>query len=326
MRASGRLLWARQFFKLRVDLLLLLVMLLAVFSGLSGEFANGANFISILNQAAPLAVAAIGQTFVIAGGGLDISVGSVAAASAILGSLAAVHGGPLAGVVAFILVGALLGSVNGAVVARFRVQPVIATIAMMTFARGLAFEVSGGQPVSGLPAVFMSIGWGSFIGVPLMVWIAAVLVAIAHVALASTTFGTYVRAAGSAADALRLGGVYSEGYRWLSYAVSGGAVGLAAVLFTAQAGSGQPNLGVGLELQTIAASVIGGTSLGGGRGSVLGAACGALVMTILADGMVMVGVTPYVQQVVLGAAMILAVLWDYALHRLMRERVGEGVA
>ncbi|MCL6521928.1 MAG: ABC transporter permease [Firmicutes bacterium] len=326
MRSFGRTAWLGRFFRWRADLLLLLAVLLALFSGLSGQFASGANFISILNQAAPLAVAAIGQTFVIAGGGLDISVGSVAAACAILGSLAAVRGGAPAGMLVFLAVGVLLGSVNGAVVARFRVQPVIATIAMMTFARGLAFEVSGGQPVSGLPALFTSIGWGSWLGIPLMVWIALLLVAVAHVALTSTTFGTYVRAAGSAADALRLGGVHADGYRWLSYVVSGGAVAFAAILFTAQAGSGQPNLGVGLELQTIAASVIGGTSLGGGRGSVLGAAGGALVMTILADGMVMVGVTPYVQQVVLGVAMILAVVWDYALRRWMRERVGEGVA
>ena len=290
----------------------------------SPRFLTAANMANLLLQTAPLTVATVGQTLVIAGGGLDISVGSIVAFASVVGALGAIHAGAVVGALAFLLSGCALGAANGWVVAWLEVSPVLTTIAMLTFARGAALLITNGQPVSGLPPVFFSLSWGRWLGVPAPAWIALGVLGAAHYLLQNSDLGLYLRGAGRNPEAARLSGVRVRPYRLLPYLLSGLTAGLAALMYAGQAGSGQPTFGNGLELATIAAAVIGGTSLGGGQGDLWGAALGALIITTLSNGMILMGVTPYIQVIALGFAIIAAVVWDH--FRRWLERLAAQIA
>jgi ribose transport system permease protein len=302
----------------RAALPLVALVLFALFGVAGHNFLSLSNAANLLQQAAPLAVATVGQTLVIAGGGLDISIGSVVALASVVGALAAVHLGAVAGVAAFLLAGAAAGAINGGCVAGLGVSPVITTIAMLTFASGAAFLITDGRPVSGLPGPFSALAWNSWLGVPEAAWIALAIVAAGHFFLQATDLGLHLRAVGGGAEGARLAGLRVRLHLFLPYVLSGLLTGVAALVYSAQAGSGQPNLGSGLQLTTIAAAVIGGTSIGGGRGSVWGSALGSLIIVVLSNGMILAGVTPYVQEIALGLAIIAAVLWDHFRRWLER--------
>lgn len=302
----------------RVALPLVALIIFGIFAFSGRNFFSFTNASNLLEQTAPLAIATVGQTLVIAGGGLDISVGSVVAFSSVVGALAAVHLGVALGLVAFLLAGGAIGAINGWCVSELGISPIITTIATLTFAGGAAFLISDGRAISGLPGLFTSIGWNSWFGVPLVAWLGLLLVAAGHFFLQSTDLGLHLRAVGGNVEGARLAGLRVRLHTFLPYLLSGFLTGTAAIVYSAQAGSGQPNLGSGLQLTTIAAAVIGGTSIGGGRGNIWGAALGSLIIVMLSNGMILAGVTPYVQEVVLGLAIIAAVLWDHFRRWLER--------
>lgn len=302
----------------RYSLVLVIVILCVIFGMASEYFATSSNAINILIQMSPLLMAALGQTIVIIVGGLDISVASNVALSSVVSAFVARSYGPAAGVMAALMMGALVGLANGYLIGRFRLQPVIVTIAMLTFARGLAFQLTNGIPVMGLPKAYVQLAWGKWFGVPVPIWLGAIALLTIIVVLSRLPLGTYFYALGSNEEAARLVGMKTVRIKTIAYSLAGAMAGLAAVLYTAQASSGQPTLAGGLELQTIAAAVIGGAALGGGSGTAIGTLLGTIVIAVLGNGMNIAGVTPYVQQVVLGLAIILAVVWDRLQRNLSR--------
>jgi ribose transport system permease protein len=290
--------------------LLILVAAWVVFSLTVNDFATEANFWNILRQAAVLSLAAFGQTFAIIVGGIDISVGGIVAVVSSISALSAVRFGALQGLVIGVLGGAAFGTLSGFFIARFRVQPVIATIGMLSFARGFGFQISNGQPTSHLPEGFSDLGSGYVGPVPTPAILAVVVMLILHYLLTNTQFGRAIFAIGSNEEAARLGGINVTVYKMLAFTMSGLLAGFASIVLTSRANSGQPTLGQGMELETIAAVVIGGTSLGGGVGGVLRTVVGVLIIASLGNAMNLANVSPYLQQVVIGLAIIVAVLLD----------------
>jgi ribose transport system permease protein len=207
-------------------------------------------------------------------------------------------------------VGVALGLLNGLMVTRLLIPPFVATLAMMSVARGLTQLWTGGYPISRLGAPFGFIGTGSFLAIPMPVWIVVVLCLITLVICHRTPFGRHLYAVGGSERAARLTGLNVDGIRVVVYVVGGALSGLAGILVTARLDSAQPNAGLGYELDAIAAVVIGGTSLSGGRGSVAGTALGCLLIGVLSNGLTLLNVSPFWQQIVKGAVIAVAVALD----------------
>jgi len=206
--------------------------------------------------------------------------------------------------------GLVSGAVSGVVIARFSVTPFIATLAMMTIWRGAAYLLVGGRPVWGLPAAFELLGSGRVAGIPVPTVIMVVVYAVSWFALAHTPFGRHVYAVGGNAEAARLAGISTARVTVLVYVISGGLAALSGAILASRMSSGQPNAGLMFELEVIAAVVVGGTSLFGGRGGIVGTFFGAMLIGVLRNGLNLVGVGSYVQQVVLGVVILLAVMLD----------------
>lgn len=293
--------------------LLLLGLLLSV---LTPHFLTVSNLMNVLEQTAINAVIAVGMTFVIISGGIDLSVGSIVAFSGVLlaRALQAPWPDPLA-IPVGIAAGALAGLVNGLLVTRGRLPPFIATLGMMSVARGAALVVTEGRPISGFGAGFRALATGRVLGVPAPVLAAAGLYAIAHLLLAHTRFGRYVYAIGGNEEATRLSGVAVRFHKTMVYVLCGTTSALAAVLLTARLNSAQPIAGIMYELDAIAATVIGGTSLLGGSGTLGGTLVGALIMGVLRNGLNLLDISSFVQQIVIGLVIIVAVLVDSMLKR-----------
>lgn len=273
---------------------------------LTPSFLTPENIANVLLQSAINAVLAAGMTFVILTGGIDLSVGSMLAlAGMVLGKLLKL-GVPWPGALAACLaIGALLGLVNGLLITRGKLPPFIATLGMMSSARGLALVYSGGRPESGFPPQFLDLAQGAM----LLVIMALVYLA-AGIILDRTVFGRSVYALGGNEQAAWLSGIPTDRVKTLVYVLSGTLSGLAAVMLTARLNSAQPIAGVMYELDAIAAVVIGGTSLSGGQGSVVGTLLGALIMSVLRNGLNLLEVSADMQQVVIGFVIVLAVLVD----------------
>lgn len=305
------------------DLTPLAILLVAFlgFAPVSPAFATVANAANVAGQVAPLAIVTLGQSLVLMTGGFDISVGSVAALATVAGSLAAVATGHFGwALLAALAVGAACGAANGLAVGYLGVQPVVATLGMLMFARGAALLLSGSAPVVGLPRTFVSLGYGDWHGLPWAAWLALAMVLIMESFLVWSPFARAILAVGGNETAARLNGVPVKGVRLLAYLLCGTLVGFAGVLYAARANSGQPTLGEGLELDSIAAAVIGGVSLAGGKGRMWGAAVGALVVGVLANGLNLAGLSPFLQDVAAGATLLLAVWLQRT--RLPRLRMG----
>ena len=297
---------------------LALLLVIALFAFLNFRFFTLSNAINVLRQTAPLAIASMGQLVVILVGGIDISTGAVVALTGVTAAIAAKTYGVAAGFGFALAIGAMAGLTSGVAVHRLRVQPVIATIGMASLARGLAFFITDGLPVLGTPAGFTHLGSGYLSGLPIPVYVAGATFLALWAWLSWFGSGRALFAIGGSEEAARLAGIRVEIYKPAAYAVAGALSALAGLIYTSRAGSGQPTLGYGLELQTIAAVVLGGTPLGGGRANVPGVIVGSLVVGLLANGMDLAGVSPYVQEVVLGVAIIAVMLVD----RIRRASVG----
>jgi ribose/xylose/arabinose/galactoside ABC-type transport system permease subunit len=283
------------------------------------HFLTVSNLLNVLEQTAINAIVAVGMTFVIISGGIDLSVGSILALSGIaLGSaLQAGVAAPLAIALA-LAVGLACGLVNGALVTFGRLPPFIATLGMMSVARGAALMLAEGRPISGFGEEFRLLATGRVLMVPAPALIAAGIYAVAHFVLANTVFGRAAYAIGGNEEAARLSGVHVRYHKTAIYGVAGLMSAAAAVILTARLNSAQPTAGTMYELDAIAATVIGGTSLLGGEGTIMGALIGALIMGVLRNGLNLLNVSSFIQQVVIGVVIIGAVLVDMSLKRHRR--------
>ncbi len=300
----------------RFGTLIGLVVLGAVLSALTPYFLTVSNLLNIAEQTSINAIVAVGMTFVILSGGIDLSVGSIVALSGVVLGLALRDGQPLVLAVPLALMfGILCGLINGILIDRGGLPPFIVTLGMMSIARGAALVITEGRPVSGFAEAFRSLATARIGFVPAPVLIMAAVYLIAHFVLTRTTLGRYVYALGGNEEAARLSGVRIHLHKSVVYAVSGLTSAVAAVILTARLNSAQPIAGMMYELDAIAATVIGGTSLMGGEGTLAGTLVGALIMGVLRNGLNLLGVSSFLQQIVIGGVIVGAVLVDTVLKR-----------
>jgi ribose/xylose/arabinose/galactoside ABC-type transport system permease subunit len=283
-----------------------------VFAIIAPQFFSIPNLINVALSIAITGILAVGMTAVILTGGIDLSVGSVAALAGVVAAILAVNGGAwvILGALAALGIGLAVGLFNGLMIARFRVPPFVTTLAMLTICRGLAFIVTGGRSIGNLPASFGFLGRERLLGVPVPVLLMFVVFACGWFVLRRMTLGRYIYAVGGNREAAYLAGVNTKGVTLLVYVLNGLLVGLAGLVLASRLGAGVPNAGLQYELDVIAAVVVGGTSLMGGRGSVIGTFWGAVFIGILNNGLNLAGIDPYMQKIALGLVILLAVLAD----------------
>ena len=314
----------------KFGLVLALLALIAVLSILSDRFFSVNNFINILRQISINAIIAFGMTVVIIGRGIDLSVGSLVALAGVVGASIAVLGVPERGldptfmqmaypwlaIGAMLLIGILLGLWNGVFVAYAGIAPFIVTLAGLTMFRGGALAYTEGRPISGMPEVMYQIGNGEILWLPIPIWIMLVFLGGSYFLLRHTSLGRSIYAIGGNEEAARLSGIPVRRVKLFTYAFCGFAASLAAIILTSRVNSGQPSAGVAFELDAIAAVVVGGTSLFGGRGGVFGTLIGALIIGVINNGMNLLDVPSFYQQIVKGGVILTALL----IERLVAKR------
>lgn len=309
----------------RYGILIALLLACVVLSLISSNFLTGRNALNVLRQTSINGVLAIGMTFVILTRGIDLSVGSVVALAGVVAASFAttatnglIPGAPWPAVVALaigILVGMGCGAVSGVIVSRFKVPAFVATLGMLSAARGLTLLYSGGRPVPGLSPGFRWIGTGDVLGIPVPIIVLLAVFAGAWFVLSQTRFGRHVYAVGGNPHAAKVSGLPVNRIRLLVYVISGGLAGLAGLILAARTGSALPQAGVAYELDAIAAVVIGGTSLAGGVGRVTGTLVGALLIGVMNNGLDLMGVESYYQQVIKGFLIVAAVMLDQSRNK-----------
>jgi ribose transport system permease protein len=314
-------------FIVRFQSLFALALMVVVMSFLSENFLTLDNGWNILRQISVNLCLSIGMTLVILSGGIDLSVGAIlalagaVAAGVLKNGLALSAFGvllqftPTGAIVAAVLVGAVLGAFNGIAITRFHLPAFVATLGMLSIARGLTMLWTGGFPITGLGASFGFLGTETLLGVPMPVWITGALALAFGVVMQRTVFGRHVYAVGSNELTARLAGLRVERIRIAVYTLAGALAGVAGLIVTARLDSAQPNAGLGYELDSIAAVVIGGTSLSGGRGSIGGTVLGCMIIGVLNNGLFLLNVSPFWQQVIKGAVILIAVAIDRANAR-----------
>jgi ribose transport system permease protein len=289
---------------------------------LSDNFATSDNLFNVLRQVSVNLCISVGMTMVILTGGIDLSVGSILAFSGAIAAGLLKNGiilqasntfigfTFLGGVLAALLIGGALGFFNGLMITKFKVPPFVATLAMLTIARGLTMLYTNGYPVTGLGTAFAYLGAGWFLGMPAPVWIALLIILIFIFFIRKSKTGRYIYAIGGNERATFLSGININKVKITVYTLTGILCAVAGLLVTARLDSAQPNAGNGYELDSIAAVVIGGTSLSGGKGTITGTVIGALIIGVLNNGLVLLNVSPFWQQVVKGLVILLAVILD----------------
>ena len=301
--------------------LILLILVGVIFTLLSDHFLTLSNLSNIFLQTSVVAVATIGMTLTMLMAGIDLSVGSIAAFSgAIVAGLMTRNGLTMSAAITLgILIGAGLGAVNGVLTVHGKLPPFIATLAMLGVARGLTLVYTQGRPISGLDQTFTFLGSGNLGPVPMPVVIWLIIFLVVFLVLRYTKFGLYIYAIGGNQETARLAGIPTKMIMILVYAISGGLASITGILLTARLWSAQPQMAAGMELDAIAASVIGGVSLFGGVGSVVGACKGALIVGMLGNGLNLLRIPSYYQQVIKGVVFVLAVILDMFTKRKSKQ-------
>ncbi len=293
---------------------IVLIVLCVALSIAEPAFRSIDNFINILQQVTTISVLALGVNIVIFTGGIDISVGSVVAFTGIImGKLIVEHGMPdIVGILAALLIGALCGAFNGIMISRFKLQPMIATLAMMSMARGAAYTIADGNTITGYSDAFRYIGSGNIIGtkIPVQIIIMVGLYIILYYVMKYRKFGRYIYSIGGNEEVTRLSGINVNRYKTLAYTISGLCAGISSIILTAKLNSAQSTAGLDYEMDAIASCVIGGTSLLGGSGSVWGTFVGAIIMIVIRNGLNLLNVSSNLQKLVVGIVILLAVLAD----------------
>lgn len=297
--------------------LLVLCLLLTI---LSPVFLTGRNLINILQQITVNGVVAVGITLVIFTGGIDISVGSVLAlVGVIMGKLMVEMGvQPFLAIIVGILVGMACGAFNGLMIAKFKLQPMIATLGMMSMARGAALTIANGKTITGYSQGFRYIGSGVIPGteIPVQIIFMLILYGVVFYIMKYRKAGRYIYAIGGNEEATRLSGINVTQYKMMAYIASGISCALASIVLVSKLNSAQSSAGLGYEMDAIASAVIGGASLTGGFGSIWGTLAGAVVIGVIRNGLNLLNVSSYLQQFILGAVILAAVLFDsYKIHK-----------
>ncbi|MFM8745517.1 MAG: ABC transporter permease [Aestuariivirga sp.] len=317
--ANAATTWRRlQFFfdtrlHVRLESIIVLLALCVAMSVLSPFFLSVSNILNILLATSTIGVLAIGATLILSSNGLDLSLGSVLGFSGVVGAyLVVVLGMPWPfAIIGALAAGTLAGAVNGFLVTHTRIPAFIVTLGMLGIARGFALIIApNGGAIYGLPAPVVFLGQGRPFGIPAPVIILLLTAIVAHYLLAYTRFGRHTLALGDNEAAARATGIPVERLRWKLYAISGFMAGLAGLIFMARVNAGDPTAGLNYELTAITAAIIGGTSLFGGKGSILGTMVGALIMGVLQNGLNLLAVPSFWQQVAIGVVLILAVYID----------------
>ena len=293
--------------------LLTLIGLCVVTTLLTDRFLSPVNLNNILVQSSIMAVIAMGMTFVIIGGGFDLSVGSTAALSACTSAMVLLEAGIGAGVVAGVAVGAGVGLVNGIIIAYLKVNPFITTLGTMVLFRGVVFLITGGAPVEGeygLPSSFVAFGSARFLGIHALVWVPIILLIVLSWVMHATPFGRQIYATGGGREAAFLSGVPVNRITASTYVICGALAGVAGVMLAARLQSGQPTAGEFYELTAIAAVVLGGAALHGGEGTLYKSVIGVFIMIILGNSLNLLNVDSYWQRVAIGAVIIVAAAAD----------------
>jgi len=301
----------------RFSVFVILLVICLVFALGSSDFLTASNLLNVALQTSIITIVAIGMTFTILTAGIDLSVGSVMALCGALAAGQAVRQGwgTYGGIGAGLLAGLVLGAINGLLIIKGKMPPFVATLAMMAVARGLTLVYTQGRPIAGLEQDFIFWGTGRLLGTPVPVILMVILTFLAFVVLRHTRFGLYVYATGGNEEITRLAGVSPGWIKLAVYVISGFTAALGGVLLTARLWSAQPNVAVGWELDAIAAPVLGGISLFGGVGGIGGTLVGAFIIGVMSNGLNLLGVPSYYQQVIKGVVFILAVMLDLLTKR-----------
>jgi ribose transport system permease protein len=301
---------------------LILILVIIMLSLLSEQFLTLNNLLTVALQTSIVSLVAIGMTFTIITGGIDLSVGSVAALAGALAAGLATRNqlGTYPAIALGLLAGLGIGCLNGAMVVWGRIPPFVATLATMAVGRGITLVYTQGRPIAGLDKAFTFWGTGEFLEVSMPVWVLLGVALITYLVLSHSAFGLHIFAIGGGEETARLASVPTAKVKFLVYMISSLCAALTGIILTARLWSAQPNTGVGLELDAIAAAVLGGASLAGGSGSIGGTIAGAFIIGSLSNGLNLMAVPSYNQQVVKGLVFILAVFLDYFLKRRGRQQ------
>lgn len=298
--------------------LLIIIVLLSIFTD---SFLSATNILQVLRQSAVYAAMATGMTFVIITGGIDLSVGSILAFSCSLSAFAINNtGSAILAILISLLSGAAVGLFNGIIVAFVKIPAFIMTLGSMYIFRGSVMYITGSKSVSIKNAVYKFIGQESLLGIPTPIVVFIFVGIIAIIILRYTSFGRYIYAIGSNIETARLSGVRVERTIVLTYVISGIMVGLAAVIYLGRLGTAQPTAGVGYEMEAIAAVIIGGTSIAGGSGGIFGTMIGAVMVSVIRNGLVLIGVQSYGTQIVIGIVLVCVVSLDITRKRLSANK------
>ena len=290
---------------------LILFIICAFAAILSPDFLSTSNLFNVFKQIAVAGIVASGMTFVILTGGIDLSVGSILGLAGVMSAgVLSSTGDPILAVLTALGIGIACGFANGLLIAQFGIPPFIATLSMMTLLRGCVLVYTKGSPIPVKVDSYKFIGKGSFFGIPVPIIILIILFALAHYILTQTAFGRSVYAFGGNREASRLSGINTKKTEWMVYVINGLMCGLAAIVLTARLGSAQSTSGSGIEMDAIAAVILGGTSLSGGTGFVLPTVVGAMIMGIIDNILTLMNVNPHATNIVKGAVIIIAVLVD----------------
>lgn len=296
-----------------------LIALAVLLSVISPAFRDPQNLINILQQVTVSAILALGMTMVIFTGGIDLSVGSVVAFSGIVMGILVIDLGvnPWLAALIGIALGSVCGTINGLLISRFKLQPMIATLGMMSIARGAALTLAGGRTISGYPPGFTWLGNGTIPGttIPVQIVFMLLLYVIAYYFMRYRRFGRALYSVGGNEEATRLSGINVFKYKTLAYTVSGALAGIASVVLVAKLNSAQSIAGQDYELDAIASAVIGGASLLGGKGSIWGTLMGALIIGVIRNGLNLLNVSSYLQKLIIGFIILIAVLVDAFRNR-----------
>ena len=289
-------------------LALVLIFLVVFFSLFNPRFFSVPNLIVVGRQSSFLVIIAFGQMFPILTGGIDLSVGSNVGLVSVICAAVTLSFGVGWGILTGIVTGTVIGFINGAIISKFKIAAFIVTLGMLSIVRGFVLTITSGQPVFGLTNTFRFLGTGNLFGVPVPSLIAIGVVFLSYIILNKTRFGRYVYAVGGNKEAARLSGINVKAIQIWVYCYCGLITGLYSVMLSSRVNSGQPNLGSGLELIAIGAVVVGGTSLYGGEGNVKGVLIGAIIMGIISNGLNLLRVSSFIQMMVNGLIIILAVI------------------
>ncbi len=296
-----------------------LIAVMVVFSAIDEHYFTMANLIDIVDQSTINGLIAIGMTFVIVTGGIDLSVGSVMAIVIVLvGRLLTEQGmDPISATIVGIILGFALGSFNGFLITRLKLQPFIATLGTMSVYRGFAYIITSGWPVLNIPQEFRTMLDGDFFSIfRISILILLIFAFITHILIKSTRFGNYVYAIGSNEEATRLSGVSVDFNKLMTYGLCGVGAALAGMVMLARLGTGEPAAGQGYELNAIAAAAIGGTSLAGGKGTIIGTLLGAFLLSALKVGLVVVGVDAFWQYIATGGIIVVAAYFEVLQNKI----------